>query len=143
MRPKEGLPSSERVDTTTRRISKYLFWRLQGQRSGFKCVKLFPSALLAAGRMESRTLRDSPHPQPHFVSVCVGSPDFLHSHCSWRSHHHPQHRSYWSSQSCPTKQVGSMWQSPQPAARPAAGCQEELLWLHETREKVLQGQRDS
>lgn len=106
--------------------------------------------LPARRRMDSRTLRASPHPrsppQDHFLAGLGGGgqePGFLHSHCSWRLRHRPQHRSYWSSRCCPTSQSWSTWRSPQPAACPAAGCQEEPRWLHETRQKALEGRKNS
>lgn len=78
----------------------------------------------------------SPPPAPFH---CGGAaPHFLHSRCSWRLCHRRQHRPCWSSRSYPTSQGGSKWRSPQPAAFPAAGCQEWPRWLmqQEKREGV-------
>lgn len=119
---------------TTRNISKHLFWRRQGQRSGTEMSGAVSGVSASRQGTDFRT-PESPSPPPAPFQCGGAAPDFLYSRCSWRLCHHPQHRPCWSSRSCPTSQSGSTWHSPQPAAFPAAGCQESPRWLMGQEEK--------
>lgn len=95
-----------------------------------------PGLLLDAStrRLHTRAPRTSSRPpSPRFL--VEGAPELVYSHCSWRFCRRPQHRSCWSSRSCPTSWSWSRWHSPRPAGGPAAGCQRSLRWLNENREK--------